>query len=129
MADPRKSRRQPEDPSKVTSDLARRIAQAKQQRDGEQQANPRFVKGELSGLGRAVRLGSEFISAVLIGAAIGYVADQWLGTRPWIMLVMLLVGFAAGILNVTRAVAEMNRASPPPAGSDRALPDDDEDDT
>jgi ATP synthase protein I len=127
MADPRRSRRQPDNASRVTGDLARRIAEAKRQRAGEQQANPRFVTGEMSGLGRAVRLGSEFISAVLIGAAIGYFADQWLGTRPWIMLAMLLVGFAAGVLNVTRAVAAMNRAMPPPAGSDTGPAEDDED--
>ena len=31
---------------------------------------------------------------------------------------LLMVGFAAGILNVTRVVAQMNAASPPPPGSD-----------
>jgi ATP synthase protein I len=43
------------------------------------------------------------------------------------MLVMLLIGFGAGILNVTRAVAEMNAASPPPKDAD--LGPDDEDET
>jgi ATP synthase protein I len=43
------------------------------------------------------------------------------------MLIMFLVGFAAGILNVTRVVAEMNKAAPPPPGSDLG-PDMDEDD-
>ncbi len=77
-------------------------------------------------MGRAIRMGSEFIAAILVGTGIGFGLDQVLGTRPWIMLVMLLVGFAAGILNVTRTVGEMNRAEPPPAGSD--LGPDDEDD-
>jgi ATP synthase protein I len=34
------------------------------------------------------------------------------------LLILLLMGFAAGILNVIRVVAEMNAASPPPPGSD-----------
>jgi ATP synthase protein I len=58
----------------------------------------------------------------------GYLLDLWLGTQPWIMLVMLLVGFAAGILNVTRSVAEMNKAAPPPPGSDLGPGPDDEED-
>lgn len=128
MADPRKAGRQSDRPSKVTSDLAARIASAKRGQASEQDAARGAVTGEMSGLGRAVRLGSEFISAVLIGAGIGYFADQALGTRPWIMLVMLLIGFAAGVLNVTRAVAQMNKAVPPPKGADLG-PDDDEDDT
>ncbi|WDR02526.1 AtpZ/AtpI family protein [Devosia algicola] len=78
-------------------------------------------------VGRAVRLGSEFIAAILVGIGIGFVLDQVLGTRPWIMLVMLLVGFAAGIMNITRAVGEMNKAAPPPPGSDLGPDADDED--
>lgn len=42
---------------------------------------------------------------------------------------MLLVGFAAGILNVTRSVGEMNKASPPPPGSDLGQNDDEQDET
>ncbi|MDB5562422.1 MAG: synthase protein [Hyphomicrobiales bacterium] len=78
-------------------------------------------------MGRAVRLGSEFIAAILVGAGLGYLLDQWLGTRPWIMLIMLLVGFAAGVLNVVRSTAEMNRANPAPQDADLGPEDDDED--
>jgi ATP synthase protein I len=28
--------------------------------------------------------------------------DRWLGTRPWLMLVMLFLGFAVGVMNVLR---------------------------
>ena len=73
---------------------------------------------DMSGMGRGMRLGTEFIAAILVGAVAGYLLDRWLNTSPWIMLVMLLVGFAAGVLNVVRAAGDMNRASPPPPGSD-----------
>ena len=43
-------------------------------------------------------------------------------------LVFVLVGFAAGVLNVTRSAAEMNRASPPPPGSDLGPGKDEDDD-
>ncbi len=55
-----------------------------------------------SALGLAFRVGVELVSAVAIGVAIGWLLDQWLGTRPWLMLVFIFLGGAAGILNVYR---------------------------
>ena len=53
-------------------------------------------------LGLAFRVGFELVSARAIGLAIGWLLDAWLGTRPWLMLVFILLGGAAGILNVYR---------------------------
>jgi ATP synthase protein I len=108
-----------------SGDLAQRIEAARRARQLPGERADGRPSAEASGMGRAVRLGSEFIAAILVGAGIGYLLDLWLGTQPWIMLVMLLVGFAAGILNITRSVGEMNKAAPPPPGSDLG-PDDDE---
>ena len=55
-----------------------------------------------SALGLAFRVGVELVSALAIGVAIGWLLDQWLGTRPWLMLVFIFLGGAAGILNVYR---------------------------
>ena len=99
--------------------LKERIARAQGLRDAANgRATEQAAAQDMSGLGRAIRLGTEFIAAILVGAVAGYLLDQWLHTSPWIMLVMLLIGFAAGVLNVTRAAAEMNRAAPVPPGSD-----------
>ncbi|MEJ1157816.1 AtpZ/AtpI family protein [Prosthecomicrobium sp. N25] len=56
-----------------------------------------------TGYALAVRLGSEFIAAVLVGAGIGWSFDRFAGTAPFGMIVFLLLGFAAGVLNVLRA--------------------------
>mgnify|MGYP006432685777 FL=1 len=53
-------------------------------------------------LGLAMRVSVEVVSALAIGFAIGWSLDQWLDTRPWLMLVFLLIGGAAGIINVYR---------------------------
>ena len=53
-------------------------------------------------LGLALRVGVELVSALAVGLAIGWLLDAWLGTRPWLMLVFILLGGAAGILNVYR---------------------------
>ena len=53
-------------------------------------------------LSLAFRVGVELVSALAIGVAIGWLLDQWLDTRPWLMLVFIFLGGGAGILNVYR---------------------------
>jgi ATP synthase protein I len=102
----------------VTRDLASRIALAKRERDIEDNRASKDASRDMTGLARGMRIGTEFIAAILVGAGIGYLIDLGLGTSPWGLLILLMVGFAAGILNVIRVVAEMNAASPAPPGSD-----------
>jgi ATP synthase protein I len=54
--------------------------------------------GNLSGVGLTLVL------CTVLGFGLGYVLDGWLGTRPWLMLVGLLFGIAAGFINLFRAV-------------------------
>lgn len=63
---------------------------------------------ENSAFGRGVRLSSEFVAAILVGGGIGYAVDQFFGIAPFGLIVLLLLGFAAGVLNVMRAAAEYN---------------------
>jgi ATP synthase protein I len=69
------------------------------------------TRSDPSGLARGFRLASEFVAGVLIGAAIGWLIDRFAGTSPWGMIVFLLLGFAAGVLNVTRAAGEIAKNS------------------
>ena len=57
-----------------------------------------------SGLARGLRLSTELVAGVLVGAGIGWALDRWLCISPWGLIVFLLLGFAAGVLNVVRAV-------------------------
>ncbi|HEV2516888.1 MAG TPA: AtpZ/AtpI family protein [Devosia sp.] len=128
MALSRKTKRPPggEPAGPLTSDLAARIKRAQAAEAAPGDAEISAANRNLSGWNRGMRLGTEFIAAILVGAGIGYLLDLWLKTGPWLMLVMLLVGFAAGVLNVVRSAAEMNRAAPPPTAAMR-VPDDEED--
>jgi ATP synthase protein I len=60
-------------------------------------------------------MSAEFVAGVLVGAAIGWLIDRWLKTSPWGLIVFLLLGFAAGVLNVVRAagVVAQNTLDPP----------------
>ena len=68
-----------------------------------------------SALARGLRLSAEFAAGILVGAAVGWLLDRWLGTSPWGMIVLLLLGFAAGVLNMMRAagVVPPNTLDPP----------------
>lgn len=56
-----------------------------------------------SGMAMAMKLSSEFVAAILVGAAIGWLIDKVAGTVPWGLVVFLLLGFCAGVVNVLRA--------------------------
>ena len=57
-----------------------------------------------SGYAKGFRLSSELVAGVVVGAGIGWLLDRWLGISPWGLIVFLLLGFAAGVRNVVRAV-------------------------
>lgn len=78
------------------------------QRAVEQKA-ARKSESNSSGYAQAMKLSSEFIAGVLVGAGIGWVADQWLGTTPFGLIIFLLLGFAAGVLNVLRSTGAVEQ--------------------
>lgn len=55
------------------------------------------------------RVGTELISGVLVGAAIGYLLDSYFHTKPWLLILFLFLGGAAGFLNVYRFVKSENQ--------------------
>jgi len=58
---------------------------------------------DASGLGSAMRLSTEFVAGVIAGGALGWGIDYVLGTSPWGFIVLLLLGFGAGIMNAMRS--------------------------
>lgn len=63
--------------------------------------------GTASAYGVAFRLASEFVAAVLVGAAIGWALDRFVGTAPWGLIIFLLLGFVAGVVNIMRESQRM----------------------
>lgn len=61
----------------------------------------------MSGLSQAWKMSSEFIAAIFVGGALGWMADSWIGTKPWGMIILLMLGFVAGILNVLREAGKV----------------------
>jgi ATP synthase protein I len=49
------------------------------------------------------RLSSELVAGVVVGAVIGWGFDRLLSTSPFGLIVFLLLGFVAGVVNVVRS--------------------------
>jgi ATP synthase protein I len=56
-----------------------------------------------SGYAKGFRLSSELVAGVIVGAGLGWIVDRWFGITPWGLIIFLLLGFAAGVLNVMRS--------------------------
>lgn len=57
--------------------------------------NPKYVS-------IAMRIGTEFISGILVGTLIGRTIDVYFETYPWGLVIFIVLGIMAGSLNVYR---------------------------
>jgi ATP synthase protein I len=56
----------------------------------------------------AYRILADLVAGILVGLGSGWLLDSWFGTRPRLILVMLGLGFAAGIWNAVKAIRQMD---------------------
>ena len=77
--------------------------------------------------GQATKIAVELVVGIAVGLFIGRLLDGFLGTAPWLMIVFLVLGFAAGLTNIVRTARQMQAEA---AGLQRAakpVKDDDDD--
>jgi ATP synthase protein I len=60
-------------------------------------------------LGELSTIGFALVLSTVIGLAGGYYLDRWLGSSPWLTLIGLLFGIAAGFVNLFRSVKRAER--------------------
>ncbi len=80
-----------------------RVAREHQQADRRRKGQVSGTPAGMGGLGWALRIGVEMVSALAVGVGIGLLLDWWLGTGPWLLVVFFLLGAGAAFLNVYRA--------------------------
>ncbi|BCH26226.1 ATP synthase protein I [Mesorhizobium sp. L-8-10] len=90
-----------------------------ERRNGSEGAKP----GSVSGYGQALKLSSEFIAGIVVGAGLGWFIDRLAGTSPWGLIAFLLLGFGAGVLNVLRSAGLVAQAGLRQSGKDGNGPD------
>ena len=79
----------------------------KSQSDSEGQT----AQARASAMAVGLRLSSELVAGVLVGALLGWGFDRFLSTSPWGLIVFLLLGFTAGVMNVMRSAGAMSKQS------------------
>ncbi len=89
-----------------------RLSQALQKERRDQEVENRPHQAKATDYGQALRLSSEFAAAILVGAILGWGLDKVAGTSPWGLIVFVLLGFVAGVLNVIRASGSMKTSGP-----------------
>jgi ATP synthase protein I len=78
-------------------------AKSRAKRGGSEPGN----RGSSAGLGQAMKMAIELAVGFVVGGFIGKVLDDQLGTAPLLLIVFMMVGFAAGMLNVIRTAQRM----------------------
>ena len=127
MANPRDTKDETDpkfgDISSRLKDLSARIAAEKSEQRAAEKPSMKYQGA--SDYSKGYKFASEFVAGVLVGGLIGFGLDKLFGTLPLFLIVFLLLGFGAGILNMSRSA---NR-NPPSAEELRNMPapDDDED--
>lgn len=85
-------------------DLDARIARAR----AEHESGVTDAEGAAESRGWAV--GIEFVGVILVSTAIGWGIDNYagLGTKPWAMIVMLVLGFIAGVYRAMQTTQQFD---------------------
>ncbi len=89
------------------SERLRRLDEKLDAREAEEKRTkpaPSTDAADRSGFTRGFRLSGDFVGGVVAGFAVGWVFDKLTGWSPWGMIVFVLLGFAAGVLNVLRTL-------------------------
>jgi ATP synthase protein I len=98
------------------NDLGERLAKRKTAAD---RAGDKARGADKSAYSQAIKVSSEFIAGIVAGALIGYLIDTLAGTGPWGLVIFLLLGFCAAVLNVMRALGKVATPQPRKPDDDR----------
>ena len=91
----------PDDRQKLDA-LSERIAAVKEVHEPKPSAPDHHSQAQL-----AWRMVIELVAGLGIGFGMGFGLDVLLGTTPWLMIIFVLLGFAAGIKTMMRSAAEI----------------------
>jgi len=94
-----------------------RIAAARQANAPKPHMEEHYSQAQL-----AWRMVVELVAGLGIGFGLGYGLDLLFGTQPWLMAIMTILGFVAGVKTMIRSaqeVQEKNSAAAEAAAADR----------
>lgn len=112
---------------KRASEIGARLDKAKADARVRQGPDP-DSRARGTAMGQAMKIAIELVVGIAVGGFIGKVLDSQFGTAPWLLIVFLMLGFAAGLMNIVRTARRLQAEAEPLQRSAKAVPDDEEDD-
>ena len=100
-----------DNPPPIQNLEARLRAARERQGEGQNEAEGSALPAE-SGAGIGYRVSVELFAGMLFGGGIGWLLDRWLGTKPWLLVGLFILGAGAGLLNSYRAAMKADDAEP-----------------
>ena len=67
------------------------------------------VGSNAASFGKALKISTELVAAVVVGSTIGFLLDSWFDTKPVLTICFFLIGVAAGMLNVFKSAKKMHK--------------------
>ena len=98
MSDPPKT----DDHAVRMAALEDKIAALKDTEDRRPHQDEHYTQAQM-----AWRMVLELVTGLGIGFGIGYGLDQLFGTTPWLMIIFIFVGLAAGVKTMMRSAEEI----------------------
>ena len=81
-------------------EIAKKKISNKQEEDGGSNA---------ASFGKALKISTELVAAVVVGSIIGFILDSWFDTKPLLTIIFFIMGVAAGIINVIKSAKKMQK--------------------
>jgi ATP synthase protein I len=113
------------------SDLGQRLDKASGNATAEAVSKAETAEADAArsrAMGLGFSIAAQLVAGVLIGGVMGYYLDRWLGSAPWLMVLFLMFGFAAGLMNVIRTAREMQKISEAQSKGAKSVPDEADED-
>ncbi len=84
------------------SKLSNALAEHRNPDESETMTTPVLSGQSLGAANLGLRVLVEFVSAIIVGSLIGWQIDSWAHTGPIFLIAFLMLGLAAGMLNIYR---------------------------
>ena len=108
------------------SEIDKRLDEARARIAPEPAMDPR-TRGQA--MGQGMRVAVDLVVGVAIGGFVGWWLDRYFGTAPWLMVLFLILGFAASMMNIIRTAQYLQAQAEASQRAAPSVPDDkDEDD-
>jgi ATP synthase protein I len=111
---------------KRSAELGQKLDALKSQKAKVERSAAGGGSTDRSAYGTAFKFAAELVVGVVVGGGLGWILDKQFGTAPWLMIVLVILGFAAGLLNVVRAAQEAQAKNEPLQKAAPSVKDDDD---